>query len=136
MGEKVIHYRFFDRVSKRLSSTGGITVAYAVTTSGLEFAFSECSIRDHYCKSIGVALASARLSNKTSCYKFIPLEGILADLCFLSNIKNLLAIVDITKFLHHRFFKKVIDVYVDQYLEVLYGGKYYGATFSNKERHS
>jgi hypothetical protein len=138
MNEKVIHYRFFERVSKKLSHVGGLTVVYAVTGGGLdavlEFAFSECSLKDSYCKRTGVALAAGRLANKKDFYKSVPLEGILKELFVLLNVKGLCAEVDITKFVRPRVFQGVIDVYVDQYLEVLYGGKYYGATLSDKER--
>ena len=57
---KFMHLRQEDE-EENLSAKGGLTIAYAESEHGVEWAYAICNSHDHYCKKIGRAISLGRL---------------------------------------------------------------------------
>jgi hypothetical protein len=82
MTVKYIHLRRRDPFWGHLEPRGGITVAYKVESGYIIYTHSQCSLKDHYNRSIGRAVSSGRLAEGNTdkhparVHSFLMKEGV------------------------------------------------------------
>jgi len=76
MTVKYIHLRRRDPFWGHLEPRGGITVAYDVIDGNVQYAWSQCSLKDHYNRAIGRAVSSGRLAASKNVRSFPKKEGV------------------------------------------------------------